>query len=62
MDSTPANGVSSEDDISSADIVISLTTGRIVTYIVISIVIIAMLGVGIYYIKARVLPKKGKVK
>ena len=58
MDSTEGNNKEGEDDISTAQIIISLVTGKIVTYTILIIVIISMLGIGIYQIKKRVLNKK----
>lgn len=58
MDSTEANKNENEDDYSKAEVVISLVTGKIITYTILTLVIIAMLGFGIYEIKKRVLNKK----
>lgn len=58
IDSTPANQASDEDDISKAEIVLGLVTGKIIGYTALVIVIIAILVVGIYQIKKRVLNKK----
>lgn len=59
IDSTAGNGATSEDDMSAAEIVISIVTGNtIIIYIVVALVIVAILGVGIYEIKKRVLDKK----
>lgn len=54
-DSKPANKISTEDDISSADIVISVKTGKAVIFIGLVITIITSIGLGAYYIKKKVL-------
>lgn len=56
-DSTPANKVQKEDDYSSADVFITVGTGKAVWYITLTTVSIAVLGVGIYMIKKKVLQK-----
>ena len=58
IDSTPANQASDEDDSSKAEIVLGLVTGKIIGYTALVIVVIAILVVGIYQIKKRVLNKK----
>ena len=59
MDSTEANKLESEDDYSKADILISVVTGgEIAMYTGLIVIVIAMLGVGIFIIKKKVLPKK----
>ena len=45
---------------SSADVVIGIKTGKEVTYIVIGISIIAILGLGIYFINKKVLKKENR--
>lgn len=57
MDSTPANKVQNEDDISSADAILGIKTGEVYVYIAITIISIAILGVGIYLINKKVLRK-----
>lgn len=57
IDSTPGNKVQTEDDISSADAVISIKTGEIYIYISLIISTIGILGVGIYLIKKKVLKR-----
>lgn len=54
-DSTPANKVQAEDDISSADVILGIKTGEIYVYILITILSIGILGVGAYLIKKKVL-------
>ena len=58
MDSTPGNKVQDEDDMSKADIIISIATGKIIMYTSIILVVIAIIGFGIFEIKKRVLDKK----
>ena len=58
IDSTPGNKAENEDDMSKADIAISIVTGKIITYTAIAFGVMAMLGYGIYEIKRRILRKK----
>ena len=58
IDSIPGNNVSEEDDISKAELIISIRTGSVGGYITLIIVIIAIIGIGTYLIKKRVLDKK----
>ena len=60
VDSTPGNGVANEDDISSSDVVVSLVTGKIVTYTAIICTVLGILTIGIYLIKTRVLDVRKK--
>lgn len=56
IDSTPANKVNGEDDMSAADVVISVKTGDAVIYTaIISVIICTALGISIYYIRKFVL-------
>lgn len=55
IDSKEANMLEQEDDMSKADIILSVATGRIMLNIGIIIAVVAMLVVGIYEIKKRVL-------
>lgn len=57
VDSTPANKVQKEDDISSADAMIGIKTGEVYVYILITIISMGILLVGIYYINKKVLQK-----
>lgn len=58
IDSTPANRVNGEDDMSAADVVISVKTGDAILYtVVISTLICITIGVSIYYIRKKVLRK-----
>lgn len=58
IDSTSGNNINSEDDMSKAEVVVSLVTGKIITYTAIILLVTAILGFGIYGIKKRVLDKK----
>lgn len=58
MDSTVANKAQDEDDMSKADVLLSLVTGRVIMYTTITLGVIVLLGFGIYEIKRRVLNKK----
>lgn len=58
IDSTPANKISGEDDMSAADVVISVKTGDAVIYtLIISTVILAIIGVAVFYIRKHLLRK-----
>lgn len=58
IDSVPANNEDAEDDMGKAELILSLVTGKIVAYTSITLAVIAILGIGIYEIKKRVLNKK----
>ncbi len=55
IDSTPGNKDEKEDDMSNADVIISIKTGSIILYTTITIISIAILATGIYFIKKKVL-------
>ena len=55
IDSTAGNKIAKEDDYGSADILISLNTGTIIMYIGLITSMIAIIGVGAYMIKKKVL-------
>ena len=55
IDSTPGNKASNEDDMSSADVLITIRTGKTIMFIGITTVIVAIIGVGAYFIKKKVL-------
>lgn len=55
VDSTPANRASNEDDISSADMVLTIKTGKMVTFIGLSLAIVLTIGTSAYFIKKKVL-------
>lgn len=54
-DSIPGNAVSTEDDFSNADVIISVKTGAIILYLCLILASVAMIGGGIYFIKHKVL-------
>lgn len=58
IDSQEANGAQSEDDMSTADIVLSVVTGKIVLYISLTLAILFLLVIGIVVIKRNVLSKR----
>lgn len=58
IDSIPANRLESEDDMSSADIMLSVATGKVIIYTTFALAVIALLGFGIFEIKKRVLTEK----
>lgn len=58
IDSIAANRLESEDDMSNADIIVSIATGKVVIYTTFALAIITLLGFGIFEIKKRVLIKK----
>lgn len=60
MDSTPANKAQDEDDMSQAGIILSIVTGKIITYTTITLGVITILGFGIFAIKRKVLDKRNK--
>ena len=55
VDSTVANKQTNEDDMSSADILITVKTGETIMFIGLSVSIIAIIGAGAYFIKKKVL-------
>ena len=57
IDSLPANVVQQEDDMSSADAMISVKTGEVYMYISLIITCIGIFGVGIYFINKKVLKR-----
>ena len=54
-DSTPGNKVNGEDDISSADVLITLKTGEVIAISVITIIAITGICVGAYFINKKVI-------
>lgn len=61
IDSTPGNKAQNEDDISSADLVLSIVTGKIASYTGIVIASIAIIAFGAYEVKKHVLDKIAKI-
>ena len=57
VDSTTGNKVQNEDDMSSADLVLSIVTGKVATYTGIVIASIAIIAFGAYEVKKHVLDK-----
>ena len=58
IDSEAANQATDEDDMSKADLVLGIVTGKIIGYTILALVVIALLGFGIFEIKKHVLNKK----
>ena len=58
IDSTPGNKVQSEDDMSKAEVVVSIVTGKVIIYITIILGVLTILTFGIYGIKRIVLKNK----
>lgn len=58
IDSTEANALQQEDDMSKADIALSIVTGKIILYTTLGISIFAMIVIGTILIKKKVLMKK----
>ena len=58
MDSNSGNKVQSEDDISKADVILSLVTGKMVTYTAVILGVVTLFGFGVYEIKNKVLRKR----
>ena len=54
-DSTPGNKVNGEDDMSSADVLITLKTGEVITISVIAIIAIIGVCIGAYFINKKVI-------
>lgn len=55
IDSTPANKVEKEDDYSTADVLTTVKTGEAIVYTTLTLTVIAIIGIGIYTIKKKVL-------
>lgn len=56
-DSKAGNKVQGEDDMSSADVLLSVKTGGVVSYISLVIVVLATMGVAIYFIDKKIIRK-----
>ena len=54
IDSTPNNNKQDEDDLSKAEVIVSVATGLMPTYIMLIIITICMFGVGVYFINKEV--------
>lgn len=55
IDSKPGNRLANEDDISSADVLITLKTGETIMFVGLTITILTTIGIGAYFIKKKVL-------
>ena len=60
INSTPGNRANGENDMSSADLIISISTGEVVMYIGLTLSIITLIAVGVYLIKKKVLDVESK--
>ena len=58
VNSTPGNKTRGENDMSSADVIISIKTGVMVKYIALTLCIIITIGIGAYFISKRILKIK----
>ena len=58
INSTPGNNTRGENDFGSADVIISVNTGLVITYISIIVIGIITLGAGTYFITKKVSAKK----
>ncbi len=56
-DSTPANKVDGENDMSSADLILGPKTGEVIVYMALTVTLIVGFAVGIYFIKRKVLTR-----
>ena len=55
INSVPGNKNINENDIDSADVIISIRTGKVYMYIILVTTIILIIGIGIYLIKKKVI-------
>ena len=60
-DSTPANKETKEDDLGSANIIISVSTGAAVSYVSLTLSIIAIIAVGAYIATKKILKENIKI-
>lgn len=60
INSTPGNHVEGENDMGQAEVIISLRTGAVVSYIGLTLFIISVIGIAVYFIGKKVLRKKIK--
>ena len=60
INSTPGNRVNGENDMSSADVIISISTGEVVMYVGLTLSLVIIIAVGIYFIKKKVLDVESK--
>ena len=55
IDSTPGNNKEGEDDRSSVDLILAVSTGEVILYITLTITLLACIGVGAYFINKKIL-------
>ena len=55
INSTPGNGAQGENDMSTAELIVSIRTGGIVMYIGLTITLVSIISIGVYFIKKKVL-------
>ena len=55
IDSTPGNNASNEDDYSIANVVVGVKTGQTVIYVLLTTVVLAIIGTGVYVINKKIL-------
>ena len=55
IDSTPGNNASNEDDYSIANVVVGVKTGQTVVYVLLTTVVLAIIGTGVYVINKKIL-------
>ena len=58
INSTPGNKTQGENDMGSADIIISINTGESMLYVLLVIVGIAVLGAAVFFIKREIKMKE----
>ena len=59
-DSTPGNNNASEDDYGKAEVIIGISTGRVIIFVSIIFAILAIIAAGVYIINKKVLKKDNK--
>ena len=58
INSTEGNKVKGENDMSSADVIISIKTGQVITTVILVITTIIMLGVAVYIVRKIIINKE----
>ena len=61
IDSTPGNSTQSEDDYSTADVIISVSTGTLVAYIGIILAVLVLIGLGAFGVNKIVLKRDKEI-
>ena len=61
IDSTPGNNTQSEDDYSTADVIISVSTGTLVAYIGIILAVLVLIGLGAFGVNKIVLKRDKEI-